>query len=66
MKHELKIGSVSWINDQPNPMYSTLQAVTLSPDWIPKTYLGLSGTSNSAPPNPLADFKAYQRKISVR
>jgi hypothetical protein len=47
MQRELKIGTVSWINDTPNPMYSTLQALTLSPEWIPKTYLGLSGTANS-------------------
>ncbi len=66
MQREIKMGTVSWINDQPNPMYSTLQAVTLSPDWIPKTYLGLSATSNPAPPESLPDFLAYQRTKHFR
>jgi hypothetical protein len=66
MRKEIKVGMVSWINDLPNPIYSTLQAVTLVPDWIPKTYLGSSATSNSAPPDPLTDFKAYQNAHDFR
>ena len=66
MKKEIKIGSVSWISDTPNPMYSTLQTQTLAPDWVPKTYLGLSATSNSTPSAPLPDFKAYQGKKDFR
>src|SRR6516165_1788283 len=50
------------INDTPNPMYSALQTLLLSPDWIPKTYLGLSGTSNSAPPETLTDFPRQRTK----
>lgn len=66
MQREIKVGTVSWINDSPNPMSSPLQAVTLSPDWIPKTYLGLSATSNPEPPASLPDFLAYQRDKNFR
>ena len=66
MQREIKVGTVSWINDIPNPMYSTLQTQTLSPEWILKTYLGLSATSNSAPPVSLTDFKSYQGEKDFR
>lgn len=66
MQREIKLGSVSWINDKPNPIWSTVQTQVLDPDWIPKTYVGLAGTSNSAPPDPLTDFKAYQKKYDFR
>jgi hypothetical protein len=56
----------SWINDIPNPMYSTLQIKALSPEWIPKTYLGLSATSNHSPPATVNDFKSYQRLKDFR
>ena len=66
MQSQIQVGTVSWINDTPNPMYSTLQTLLLSPDWIPKTYLGLSGTSNSAPPETLTDFPGYQNTKDFR
>jgi hypothetical protein len=66
MQREIKVGSISWINDKPNPIWSTVQAVVLDPDWIPKTYVGLAGTSNGAPPDPLSDFKDYQSKKDFR
>jgi hypothetical protein len=66
MKKEIKVGTVSWIEDQPNPVYTALQATTLTPDWIPKTYLGLSATSNTPPPDPLSDFPKYQSEKNFR
>src|SRR4030095_5968090 len=66
MRREIKVGTISWINDTPNPMYTAAQAVTLAPDWIPKTYLGLSATSNPATPATLQDFKSYQRAKDFR
>jgi hypothetical protein len=66
MQREIKVGTVSWIIDEPNPMYTTLQTKMLSPGWIPKTYLGLSATANPAPPDPLTDFTAYQKNRDFR
>jgi hypothetical protein len=66
MQREIKVGTVSWINDTPNPMYSSLQIQTLSPEWLTKTYLGLSATSNPVPPDPLTDLPGYQKGKDFR
>jgi hypothetical protein len=66
MERVIKVGTVSWINDISNPMYSTLQVKALPPEWIPKTYLGLSATSNHSPPATVNDFKSYQRLKDFR
>jgi hypothetical protein len=66
MHHDIKVGTVSWISGKVNPMLTAAQAAVLSPDWVPKTYLGLVGTSNSAPPASLSDFKAFQAKKDFR
>lgn len=63
---EFMVGTVSWIDDRPNPMVISAQAEMLSPDWIPKTYLGLAATSNPAPPTFLPDFRAYQGAKNFR
>lgn len=66
MLREIKVGTISWINSTPSPMWSAAQAAALEPEWIPKTYLGLVATSNPAPPDSLADFPAYQRDRNFR
>jgi hypothetical protein len=66
MNREVKVGSISWINGKPNPVWTSAQAATLEPAWIPKTYLGLAATKNDPPPNSLSDFKGYQAKQDFR
>jgi hypothetical protein len=66
MQREISLGTVSWINDTPNPVYTTLQTQVLTPDWVPKTYVGLAGTANSPPPGTLKDFKAHQKARDFR
>jgi len=66
MLREIKVGTVSWIDGRPNPMWSAAQAAALEPEWIPKTYLGLAATSNPAPPDSLSDFPGYQRAKNFR
>jgi hypothetical protein len=66
MQREIKVGTISWINRDPNPTWTSAQAAFLSPDWVPKTYLGLAATCNSAPPMTVADFKLYQKSQDFR
>ncbi len=70
MLYEIKVGTVSWIDATPNPMsrYTSFAAETklFTPEWIPKTYLGLAATCNSAPPDPLTDFRGYQKNMDFR
>ncbi len=62
----VRVGHVSWINNTPNPMSMSVDVLNWNPDWIPKTYMGLSGTSNTPPPDPLADFTSYQAGKNFR
>jgi len=66
MQRYIKIGSVSWIEGKPSPIWTAAQALTLNPDWVPKTYLGLAATANTAPPDPLHDFPSHQRGHDFR
>lgn len=66
MQKEIKIASVSWINESPNPIWFAGKAAVLEPEWIPKTYLGLVATSNSPPPDMIADFKKFQTTKDFR
>jgi len=66
MLREIKVGTVSWIEGRPNPMWSAAQAATLSPEWIPKTYLGLAATSNPTPADSISDFPSFQRAKNFR
>jgi hypothetical protein len=50
MQFEVKFGSVSWINKDPNPIWLAAKAELLAPEWVPKTYIGLVATANDAPP----------------
>jgi hypothetical protein len=66
MVREIKVGTISWINDTPNPMRYAIEAKILDPEWIPKTYLGLAATANQKPPPWVGDFPAYQRSKDFR
>jgi hypothetical protein len=66
MQVNVKVGHVSWINDQPNAIYASYQCEMLEPDWAPKTFLGLSATSNDPSPDPLTDFRGYQNVHDFR
>jgi hypothetical protein len=66
MLQEIKVGSISWINERPNPVWFSGKAAMLDPDWVPKTYLGLAATANQMPPDPLNDFLAYQKEKDFR
>jgi hypothetical protein len=47
-------------------MWTSAQAKLLTPEWIPKTYLGLAATCNEAPPATLEDFPTYQKARDFR
>jgi hypothetical protein len=66
MQREIKVGSISWIDEDPNPVWTSAQAGLLEPAWVAKTYLGLAATKNDAPPKSLPDFKGYQAKKDFR
>jgi len=60
MKRELTIGTVSWINRTPNPITSTVETQLLTPEWIPKTFLGLAATANPDPGETIGDFGKFR------
>jgi hypothetical protein len=66
MHHSVKVGTVSWISGKVNPLSLTAQAAILTPDWVPKTYLGLVATANSTPSSNIADFKTFQGSKDFR
>jgi hypothetical protein len=47
-------------------MWASPKAKIVEPEWIPKTYIGLAATCNSAPAETLTDFKTYQSKRDFR
>lgn len=49
MQIDVKFGSVSWINENPNPITFAAASMVLGPDWVPKTYVGLVATANDNP-----------------
>lgn len=66
MQRDIKIGTVSWINEKPNPIWFSGKAALLEPDWVPKTYIGLAATANQPPPDRLADFPGYRKGKDFR
>jgi hypothetical protein len=66
MQRDIKVGSISWINESPNPVWFSGKAAILDPAWVPKTYMGLAATANHKPPDTISDFKAYQNDKDFR
>jgi len=66
MQFEIKFGSVSWINKDPNPIWLAAKAEVLVPEWVPKTYIGLVATANDKPPEQIQDIIAFQDKRQFR
>jgi hypothetical protein len=66
MQREIKVGSISWINEKPSPIWFSGKAALLDPDWVPKTYMGLVATSNHPPPAALASFPDYRKAKDFR
>jgi hypothetical protein len=66
MEREIKVGSISWIHKNPNPVWLAAGSFYYEPDWIPKTYIGLAGTCNPAPGAAVADFLKYQKDRKFR
>lgn len=66
MQRELTVGSVSWIESTPNPIWLAAKAKFLEPAWVPKTYVGLIATANPTPPPTIADFPTFQRGKEFR
>jgi hypothetical protein len=66
MQFEVKFGSVSWINKDPNPIWLAAKAEILVPEWVPKTYIGLVATANDEPPDQIQDIIAFQDKQQFR
>jgi len=66
MKLEIKVGSVSWIKLEPNPVTIALEGKAIRPNWVPKTYIGLAATANEDPPTNIADFGTFRRGKDFR
>jgi hypothetical protein len=66
MQFEVKFGSVSWINKDPNPIWLAAKAEILVPEWVPKTYIGLVATANDEPPDQIQDIIVFQDKQQFR
>jgi hypothetical protein len=64
--YDITVGSVSWIADTPSPVKYSFQALWDDPDWVPKTYMGLSATSNPTPSASITDFKTFQASKQFR
>jgi hypothetical protein len=56
MQRDIEIGTVSWINERPSPIWFSGKAGVPEPGWVPKTYMGLVATANGPPPNKIDDF----------
>jgi hypothetical protein len=50
----------------PNPIYASAKSLIYSPDWIPKTYVGLMATANPAPASLIQDFLEFQTTKGFR
>lgn len=66
MQLEFKIGSISWIKLDPNPVTFAISGVILEPDWVPKTYIGLAATANDDPSTSIADFNTFRSAQQFR
>jgi hypothetical protein len=66
MRRELTLASVSWISGATNPMSFAAEATIYSPEWVPKTYLGLVATANPEPAEKIDDFRAFQKEKNFR
>jgi hypothetical protein len=66
MQRDIRVGTVSWINATPNPIWFSGKAKLLDPAWVCKTYIGLMATANSPPPQAIADFAEQQRGKEYR
>ena len=66
MRRAIKIGTVSWISRDPNPMSLALEALLYTPDWVPKTYLGLAATSNPDPGDTIDSFSDFRGSRAFR
>jgi hypothetical protein len=76
---KITITALGWISMRTNP-FSTplgqfatasqvtgpLAALTFTPDWVPKTYIGLIGTRNPVPPLQLASPQDYAKTKAMR
>lgn len=62
---QLNLGSISWIHQQLTPVHYLTDAKLFSPDWVPKTYLGLFATRNPAPAT-ATDLTWYQGTKAFR
>jgi hypothetical protein len=66
VRRAINIGTVSWINREPNPMSLALEALLYTPDWVPKTYLGLAATSNPDPGEKIDNFNDFRGSRDFR
>jgi hypothetical protein len=67
MQLDIEIGVICWIRANPHPLTSpALQAGLMTPDWIPKTIVGLVATANRPPPPLVNDVEAVAHDINHR
>lgn len=66
VKKKVEVGVISWISERPHPLtMHGFRRLTLNPEWLFDTHVGLIATSNSAPPV-MVDFKTYQQTQQYR
>ena len=66
MQLEVKVGSISWIKLDPNPVSFAVSGVILDPAWVPKTYIGLAATANDDPSTAIGDFNSFRSEKNFR
>jgi hypothetical protein len=66
VRRDIRIGSVSWLNGIPTPLWFAGRGEPLEPAWVVRTYVLLKGTSNPAPPAVVADFDQLRAERHFR
>lgn len=66
MQREIRVGSITWLNGIPTPLWFAGAYEKLEPAWVPRIYMVLKATSNPAPEVHVADFKQFQAAKQYR
>jgi hypothetical protein len=66
VRREIQVGSVTWLNGIPTPLWFAGGCAGLEPAWVPRVYMLLKATSNPAPGSEIADFGRFREGKQYR
>jgi hypothetical protein len=66
VQREIRVGSITWLNGIPTPLWFAGGCEGLEPAWVPRIYMVLKATSNPAPAAEIADFPHLQEGKQYR